>query len=106
MRIRLAILLSATAILWSSCIVYVDRPVAVHQQESWVEIESNTDWQGEIDGLNIRGHGDRTIYTDAECATVENLTSRGYIRVTIVRHGWDEATSYSNTAYGSVWVCN
>ncbi|MBU0507895.1 hypothetical protein KKH27_03530 [bacterium] len=106
MRAILAVLAIGMALTMSSCIVWIAAPVASYDPHSWVMIESNTEWEGEIDGRPIRGYGDRVYYMNAECASIENVTCRGYIRLTVSHCGECAVTSYSNAAYGSVWVCD
>jgi hypothetical protein len=103
----LYILLAALALGWTSCMVWIDDPASTHHSDdAWVAIESNTDWLAEIDGRELSGSGDCTLYTDTDCAIVYKESCCGYVQLT-VKHAWEKpVVSYTNAEYGEVWICD
>ena len=105
MKPILVVLAACLSLLLGSCTLMVEQVISPCVSDSWVMIESDTEWVGEIDGWRISGCGDRVYYVEAECASVEKRSCCGYVRLTVSQDGHHPATSYTDASYGSVWVC-
>jgi hypothetical protein len=106
MRCLLLVGLLALALISTSCFEWVERVVGPAEYNAYVMIESDTYWSAEIDGLEMTGFGDHTIYLDADCAAVEKTTYCGYVQLTVNRCGDCPATSYTNAPFGEIEICD